>query len=341
MQPIKVLQIGMGPLGIKMADYIAQRSVFTTVAAVDKNPALIGKRLSDLKDRLPGDVTIGSDLSTEVQKNQADVVLLTTVSDMERITPQIEAIVAAGLPVVTTCEELSFPWDTRPDLADRIDEAAKKHEVGVVATGVNPGFLMDALPSFLTAVCQSVESVEVRRFQDASFRRIPFQNKIGAGLDLDAFAQKIEDGSLRHVGLTESVQFIARQLGWQLDKTEDIISPVIAQTAIDSGARPIAAGQAAGVNQVGRGWVNGEEKITLTFQAAVGEAASFDEVIIQGEPNIHSTIAGGVNGDIATCAITINTIRSLLNASPGLHTMATIPMVSFGGAIEDRKSVPV
>ena len=325
---IKVLQIGLGPLGIKMAEYIEQRSNTTTVAAIDVNPAIVGKQLSDLSPTLSSSVVIGRDIPAEVQNSQADIALLTTVSDMERITPQIEALVEAGLPVVTTCEELSFAWETFPELALRIDTAAKAHEVGVVATGVNPGFLMDALPSFLTAVCQSVEKVEVRRFQDASFRRIPFQNKIGAGLDLDAFQQKIDDGSLRHVGLTESMQFIATQLGWKLDKTEDIISPVVAQQAINSGARPIAPGLAAGVHQLGRGWVKGEEKITLTFQAAVGEAESFDEVIIFGQPKIRSKIEGGVNGDVATCAITINTMGALLQANPGLHTMATLPMVS-------------
>ena len=332
MKTIKVLQVGMGPLGIKMAEYIAQRSGITSVAALDKNPDLIGKNLSQLSEALSTDVVISDDLSAIVKATQPDVALLTTVSDMVRITPQIEALMAEGIPVVSTCEELSFPWDTSEELANTLDEVAKKKGVAVLGTGVNPGFQMDALPSFLTAVCQSVESVEVRRFQDATFRRVPFQNKIGAGLDLDAFEQKKADGSLRHVGLTESMQFIAGQLGWKLDRTEDVISPAIAGNDITSGAKPITKGQASGVTQVGRGWVNGEEKIKLVFQAAVGEKESYDEVIIKGEPNIHSRIAGGVNGDVATCAISINAIASVLKATPGLHTMATVPMVScFGG----------
>ena len=328
---IQIIQIGMGPLGIKMAQYIAARKGFETIAAVDLNPQIAGKSLRDLSTELSDEVRIEQDLDRALANASAipQVALLTTVSDMARITPQIEAIVAAGIPVVSTCEELSFPWQEDTALAERLDEAAKQAGVGVVGTGVNPGFLMDALPSFLTSVCQEVKSVKVQRFQDATHRRIPFQKKIGAGLSLDQFQQKVADGSLRHVGLSQSVQFIADKLGWQLDATEDIISPVVADHAIQTDSISIAAGQASGVRQVGKGWVDGEVKILLEFQAAIGEAVSFDEVQISGTPNVNSRIEGGVNGDIATCAITINTIRPLLQAQPGLHTMGTIPGSSF------------
>ena len=169
----------------------------------------------------------------------------------------------------------------------------------------------------------------VNRFQDAQFRRIPFQKKIGAGLTLDAFEAKKQIGTLRHVGLTESMQMIASRMGWELEKTEDILSPVIAGETITTDAMTIPKNNATGVRQIGKAYVNGEVKIELTFQAAVGEAESYDEIIIEGNPNIHSKIQGGVNGDIATGAITINAIPRVLEASAGLKTMMNISPVSF------------
>lgn len=328
---IHIIQIGMGPLGIKMAQYISARQGFETVAAVDHSPQLIGKPLQALSAELSAGIRIEGSISNALAsaENRPQVALLTTVSDMNRITPQIEAILAAGIPVVSTCEELSFPWQEDRALAERLDKAAKQAGVGVVGTGVNPGFLMDALPAFLTSVCQDVETVKVRRFQDATTRRVPFQKKIGAGLTIKQFEQKITDGSLRHVGLSQSVQYIADKLGWTLEKTEDIISPVLTEKPIQTASIHIAAGQATGVHQLGKGWVNGEVKIQLEFQAAIDEASSFDEVVIRGTPNVCSRIEGGVNGDVATCAITINTIRPLLQAQAGLHTMGTIPSSSF------------
>ena len=155
-----------------------------------------------------------------------------------------------------------------------------------------------------------------------------FQKKIGAGLTLDEFAARKADGSLRHVGLTESIQFVARQLGWKLSGTEDIIEPVIVQEQITTNDMTIEPGMAAGVRQTGNGYVNDEIKIKLIFQAAVGEPSSYDEVQIGGEPDIWSRIEGGVNGDIATCSIVLNALPSILKAPAGLRTMSDIPMIS-------------
>jgi 4-hydroxy-tetrahydrodipicolinate reductase len=188
---------------------------------------------------------------------------------------------------------------------------------------------MDFLPTVLTGVCRNVKKVEVWRVQDASVRRIPFQQKIGAGLTLEEFEVKKKDGTLRHVGLPESVDFIADRLGWKLDRNVETLEPVIADEDINTGYKPISKGMARGVQQVGSGFVGDREVITLNFRAAVGEPESYDQVQIDGEPKIQSRIAGGVNGDIATCAITLNAVRSVLEASPGLKTMGDIPPVAF------------
>ncbi len=325
---LKVLQIGLGPLGLKIASFIEERKGLTTVSAVDKDPELIGKSLGSLAG-IASDVIVSSSVQEALANEKPDVAVLTTVSDMKRITPQILEVMEHGIPVVSTCEELSYPWDTAPDLAKRMDEKAKEAGVAVLGTGVNPGFLMDSLPTFLTAVCQDVRSVKVNRYQNARFRRIPFQKKIGAGLSPDEFEQKKQDGSLRHVGLTESMQMIASRMGWRLDKTEDIISPVIAKEEIKTEAMTIPEGYATGVRQIGNGYQNGELKIELVFQATVGEPESYDEVIIEGTPGIRSRIEGGVNGDVATCAITLNAIPQVLRSKAGLMTMVDIPPVSF------------
>jgi len=329
MKNIHILQVGIGPLGIKTANFIAERKGLVTVAAVDKAPALIGKDLGEVCSGSPSQVIIQDNIAEAIQQHKPDVAVLTTVSDLERITPQIEEIVAQGIPVVSTCEELSFPYNTSPALSERIDKAATKNNVAVLGTGINPGFLMDTLPTVLTAVCQDVQKVEVNRFQDAKYRRIPFQKKIGAGLTLGEFGERVKNGTLRHVGLTESMHLVAHRMGWKLDKTEDLISPVVATEKTTTPAMTIAVGDATGVRQIGNGYVNGEVKVRLVFQATVGEKESYDEIRITGNPNIHSKIEGGVNGDVATCAITLNAIPQILRATPGLKTMVDIAPVSF------------
>ncbi len=329
MKNINVLQVGIGPLGLKMATFIAKREGLKTIAAVDKSPSLIGRDLGELTGSPASGIIVRGSIAEALKKKRPDVAVLTTVSDMKRIAPQIEEIMAHGIPVVTTCEELVFPWKTSPKLARRIHLASIASNVAVLGTGVNPGYLMDALPTFLTAVCQDVKTITVNRFQNAQYRRIPFQQKIGAGLSLSDFEKKKATGSLRHVGLTESIHLIAHRMGWKLDRTEDIITPVVAKKNIETPAMSIPKGNAAGVRQEGYGYKGDEVKIRLVFQATVGEPESYDEVLIQGTPHIHSKIAGGVNGDVATCAITLNAIPQVLRTMPGLKTMMDIPPVSF------------
>jgi len=329
MEVIKIVQIGIGPLGQKITRYIVERKNLKIVGAVDSDPSKIGKDLGELSSISFLNVPVLKSLQESVKNNKPDVAILTTASEIEKIAPQIEEIVSFGLPVVTTCEELAYPWQTAPSFAKQIDESAKRKKVSVLSTGVNPGFLMDSFPIALSAVCQKIDRVKVSRIQNAEFRRVPFQKKIGAGLSLDAFEKKRQEGTLRHVGLTESMHMIANRMGWMIDKTEDILTPVIAKEKIVTKNLTIEAGFAAGVQQIGKGYVNGEEKITLVFRAAVGERISEDTIEISGEPNIVSTIKGGINGDVATCAIVINAIKQILKAEPGLRTMTDLPMVSY------------
>ncbi len=326
---INTVHVGIGPLGQKVLGYAVERGCFNIVGAVDPDPEKAGKDLGQLCGIDPLGVTIKDNLADAIEGKSVDVALVTTVSSLVSLENQVAELANARLNIVSTCEELFYPWKTNPEVAKRIDEICRQNGVACVGTGVNPGYLMDLLPSVLSGLCQNVSKVEVWRIQDASVRRIPFQQKIGAGLTLEEFEAKKKTGTLRHVGLPESVDFIAEKLGWKLDKNTESLEPVIAENQIDSGYKPIAKGMARGVHQVGRGFVGDKEVITLNFKAAVGEPESYDQVHIDGEPGIKSRIAGGVNGDIATCAITLNAVRSILQAKPGLKTMGQIPPISF------------
>ena len=326
---IDIIHVGMGPLGRKMVRCAIDRGCFRIKGAVDTNPEIAGRDLGGICGIDPLGINISDNLTDAMKGSSAQVAIVTTVSSLVALESQITALARAGLHIVSTCEELFFPWKTQPEVAKRIHEICFANNVACLGTGVNPGYLMDYLPTVLSGLCQNVRRVRVWRVQDASVRRIPFQQKIGAGLTLEEFEAKRKTGTLRHVGLSESVDFIADRLGFKLSRNIETLEPVIADDEIHTGYKPIARGMARGVYQVGNGFVGDDEVITLTFRAAVGEPQSYEQIEIDGDPPIQSRIPGGVNGDIATCAITLNAVRSILKAQPGLNTMADIPSVAF------------
>jgi len=314
-QPLRIAQIGLGPIGRAMIDHITARPALKLVAAVDINPNLIGTRITG--------VTVTEKLTVD-----ADVAVVTTVSALDKCEPTLLAMIERGCHIVSTCEELSYPWKTQPAIAKRIDDAAKAAGVAVLGTGVNPGYLMDALPIVLTAPCKRVDAIRVERYQDAGKRREPFQRKVGAGMTTDAFDAHVALGKIRHVGLTESMHMIADRMGWTLTKTEDVIEPAIADREMTTEFLTVKQGDAAGVHQVGRAWVDDRLVIDLIFHAAVGTENPRERVVITGDPNIESNIPGGIHGDAATCNVVMSCTGLIPTARPGLRTMADFPLPS-------------
>jgi len=188
---------------------------------------------------------------------------------------------------------------------------------------------MDALAITLTGVCERVDRITVNRIQEARIRRLPFQQKIGAGLTVEQFVAKVKARAVRHVGLTESIAMIAASMGWKLDGVTDEIQPKVAAARVSSEFLTVDAGRVCGIIQDGTGFVGGAPIIRLHMEAYLGAPESYDSTEIEGVPNLSMKIAGGVHGDIATASIAVNSIPKVLAAPPGLHTMRTLPIPSW------------
>ena len=330
MPNIRVAHFGLGPIGAAVVKQVATRPGFKAVAAIDIDPAKVGRDLGDvvgLPRRLG--VKVSADAARILKSSKPNVVVMCTGSSVAAVLPQIETILKSKTAIVTTTEELAYPGYTHIRQARQIHAWARKAKVAVLGTGVNPGFAMDALPIALTAVCERVDRVVVNRIQDARIRRLPFQQKIGAGLTTEQFMRKVDDGSVRHVGLTESIAMIADALGWTLDRISDDIQPKLAAVTVASEFLAVDPGYVCGIIQDGAGYRKGDTVIRLHMEAYLGAPETYDAVEIDGSPRLSMKLAGGIHGDVATASIVVNSIPHVLRASPGLHTMRDLPLPSF------------
>ena len=327
---IRVLHVGLGPIGCAVSRVVTERPGLAVVGAVDVDPAKVGRDIGEIAALGKAlRLKVRNDLGPALKALEPDVVVHCTGSSVARVTPEIQAILKSRTPIVSTTEELAYPFYTHVKEGRLIDGWAKRAKVAVAATGVNPGFAMDSLPIALTAVCERVDRIRVARVQDARIRRLPFQQKIGAGLTTEQFAKRVRQGLVRHVGFTESIAMIADALGWHLDRITDDVQPRIASVTVSSEHLAVDPGYVCGIVQDGIGYRKRQPVIRLHMEAYLGAPESYDEVEIEGTPPLSVRVAGGIHGDIATAAIVVNTIPRVLAAPPGLHTMRSLPLPSF------------
>lgn len=329
---IRVMLVGLGPIGAAVGRQLTTRQGFQIAGAVDIDPAKVGRDAGEVLEvgrRLR--VKVVDSIGAAVRAKKPDVAVLCTGSMLKAVWPQFEEVLKRRVPIVTTTEEAAYPWARSRQLASRLDAAARRAKVAVLGTGVNPGFQMDALPIALTAVCERVDRIEVHRVQDARMRRLRFQQKIGAGLSTEQFKRGIERGTFRHVGFPESIRMIADAVGWRLERTTDDIQPKLATQPVESELLAVDPGYVCGIVQDGVGYVKDEPRIRLHLEAYLGAPESYDSVLIEGSPRIYSNIEGGVHGDIATASIVVNSIPAVLAAAPGLRTMRDLRLPSFYG----------
>jgi hypothetical protein len=327
---IRVVHYGLGPIGIGIARVVAERADLQIVGAIDLDPTKVGRDVGDLigLERSLG-VTVSANAPAVLRSTRPDVAIQATGSHLVQVAPQIRQVIQAGVNLISTCEELSFPFETGSELAGELDRLAQAHEVALVGTGINPGFAMDTLPVALTAVSQRVDSITVLRVQDAAVRRLPLQRKIGAGLSVAEFDERVGAGTVRHVGLPESVYAVGHAMGWKVERLEDTIESVVAEIETRSADIVVAPGHVLGVRQVTHGIVDGQRLITLELHMYLGASNPRDHITIEGVPRIDVSVNEGTHGDLATAAILVNAIPSLLRVEPGLRIMEDLPLVHY------------
>lgn len=331
---IRVVQYGVGPIGASIVKLMRQKNALEIVGAIDSDPAKAGRDLGEIVGAADAPWGVAVSADTAVLRGQVDAVIHCTSSYLKDVMGQLLACVEAGCCVVSTCEELAYPFRKHPELSRKLDEAAKEEGVAVVGTGVNPGFVMDKLALTLAAVAQRVDSVRVTRIVDASKRRLPLQKKIGAGMTPEEFREKVAAGIIKHHGLPESVAMVADGMGLAVEQITETIEPMIAEEMVKTPFLEVAAGQVAGVHQIARGTGPGGEKIFMELKMYVGAKDPADTVELSGEPNISLTIPGGTHGDIATAAVAVNAIPEILAAPAGLRTARELPLSYFAANAE-------
>jgi len=330
---VRVIIWGFGAMGSGMADMLLSKKGVDIVGAVGGTNSKVGKSMYDVIETPRGDrpeVIIGK-AEDIIKEGAADIVLVCTDSFTKNVFPRLKLVMEQKINVITCAEEMAYPQAQQPELAKELDEIAKANGVTVLGTGINPGLIMDLLVVIMTGCCRSVEHILSKRVNSLSPFGPTVMEEQGIGITKDDFINGVKTGKLSgHVGFPESAGMIADAIGWEIDKLEQSMNPIMTDVDRKSPYGFAKAGNVAGCSMEATAYSNGKEIIKMEHPQQIEPEqvgiSTGDYVIIKGDPNINMINSPEVPGGIGTIAMCVNMIPHVINANPGLHTMLDLPV---------------
>jgi len=332
MKNVKVIIWGFGAMGSGIAKTLLNRKGIDIVGVGDMG-AKVGKSMFEVLGVEKGDneeVIIG-DAMDIIKPGVADIVVVCTDSFTKGVFPKLKFVMEQGINVITSAEQMAYPAAQEPELAAELDKIAKENGVSVLGTGINPGHIMDLLVLVMTGAMTDVEHIVSRRVNSLSPFGPTVMEEQGIGISIDEFNARKADGTMAgHVGFHESVGMMGEGLGWNIEKFEQDMEPIVTDVDRVAPYGEAKAGTCAGVAMVGNAYMNGECVIEMDHPQQIEPEQvginTGDYVIIKGTPNINMVNSPEVEGGLGTIAMLVNMIPQVINADAGLHTMISLPI---------------
>jgi hypothetical protein len=332
--PIRVLILGTGQMGCGIARLTLRKPGLELAGAFARRKDHAGLDLGRVigLERDLGVLTDGS-LDAAVARTRPDVAIQATCSTLTDAEGEITTLLEHGVNVISIAEEMAFPAFGSPERAEALHRLAVHHGVAVLGTGINPGFVLDLLVLTLTGVCAEVRSIIATRVNDLSPYGPSVLKSQGVGLTPDAFRAGVADGSVAgHYGFPQSIHMVAAALGWEIEHIEETREPIVSTVRRETPFVTVEPGRTAGCNHTAVAWRAGAPVITLRHPQQVRPelegVATGDRIEILGTPEVRLSGSPEIPGGEGTIALAVNVIPRVLNAAPGLHTMADLPVPS-------------
>lgn len=334
MSNVKVVIWGFGAMGSGMARMLLKKKGVEIVGVCDLDPNKVGKSIYEILDIDRAgrpEVIINDKIEEVLTEKCCDICLCATDSFTKNAFPKLKYAIEQKVNVISTAEEMAYPYAQSPELARELDKIARENGVTVLGTGINPGLIMDLLVVCLTGCMIDVEHIEAKRVNSLSPFGPAVMEEQGVGLTVEDFEKGVADGTLAgHVGFPESIQMIANAIGWKVERIEQQMKPIVTSVDRKSPYGFAKAGDVAGVNMTGQGYVNGEVKIDMIhpqqIEPEMEGTYTGDYITIKGTPEVNMSIKPEVEGGLGTIAMCVNMIPHVINAEPGLKTMIDLPV---------------
>lgn len=332
---IRVVQYGVGKMSVYTMRYALEKGC-ELVGAIDINPEIIGKDISEVLGGNPTGVVITGvkDAEAMLREVKPDICVVTTMSLFNDVYQALELCAKLGINAITTCEEAFYPGNSNPISTGAIDTIAK--ETGCTITGSGyQDIYWGELISAIAASTQRITKIKGSSSYNVEEYGIALAKAHGAGLTLEEFDKEIAAADNiseeERKALIDKCEFLPSYMwnvnGWLAEKlgltvvgqtqkcvpqthTEDLESSTLGMV--------VPKGNATGMSAV----VTTVTKEGITIESeCIGKVYSKDdfdknEWTVYGEPDTTIVVNRPATVEL-TCATVINRIPDVINAEPG------------------------
>lgn len=332
---IKVVQYGCGKMSKYTMRYVMENG-YELVGAIDINPAVIGKDVSEVIecDNVGVKISSVSEAENLLKEVKPDICIITTMSLMNDVKDALLLCARLGINAITTCEEAFYPFNSSPVLTEKIDKLAKENNCTITGSGYQDAFWGNLI-STLAGTTHKITKIKGSSSYNVEDYGIALAKAHGAGLTLDEFETEVASADNiseeERQELINKGEFLPSYMwntnGWLCDKLglhvtsqvqkcvpithdEDIESSTLGMT--------VKAGQATGMSAVVT--TQTEEGIVIESEC-IGKVYSKDDFdcnnwTVYGEPNTNLIIERPSTVEL-TCSAIVNRIGDVISAEAG------------------------
>ncbi len=343
MNKIRAVQYGCGKMGKYLIRYLQEKGA-EVVAAFDINPDVIGKDIGEIAGiELTGvKVQALSEAEETLALLKPDVGVIATLSTMSDLNDAYTLFAKLGINAISTGEEALYPWNSAPELTEKLDALAKANECTLAGSGYPDmywGVLIDTLAGSMHRIqkikgssCYNVEDYGIALAQGhgAGLNVDDFNEQIGLYNDLpyDVISQKIASGEYAPPYMWTQNGWLCERLGLTIISQIQRCVPQVAveDTYSETLKMTVKKGDVLGLSAV----VVTETKEGITLETeCIGKILTGDESDknswqLIGEPDTSIEINRPATVEL-TCATVVNRIPALINSPSGFVTTDKMP----------------
>ena len=258
----------------------------------------------------------------------------------------IERILAAGINVVTvSIAGLVFPAGYDAAIRGRLEEAARRGNATLYASGIEPGFAGDQFVLTLLTMSDTITSVRTQEIflYDTYPVEFVMREVFGFGKPLDHTPIMAMPG-VQQGTWGPPVRMVADRLGVELDEIRETYETVATPRELHVAAGLIEAGTVGAVRFETIGVVDGREAIVIEHvnrmasdlapEWPTAERDGTYRILVEGNPNLSCDLqvgkadTAGDEGMVATTMRIVNAIPYVCDAPAGLVTSLDLPLTT-------------